>query len=478
MGDVSGWVQTQLNDSSFIRRSVALDRLQKAQPPLRRAAALQFGTALSNTSSAVRSRAVSGIRALGSEAIQVLGELEKIAADTRDPLRAQAISAIGSLGASARGALPVIREAEAQANVQTRFQAAQALVQLGDTSGATAALLRLTSNPLGHPFVLAAARVLASLGHAEAVPVLQSFLSDSSFSVRTSAAAGLGILGPKARAAIPSLAMMLGDTVPRRVAQGQASETESGAAFAAWALARIIPFRSVASNTVIDPVYVSVASAPFSLRGDDLGLYAWGVDSVSAFVGSGLFLHLSPPSPGRGPMGPIREGFRRSLAFDLSDPVTGSGATPQGIISDNEAYVWIWYRRDSTTDRVTTVREIAVSDSVHNVERIEMHFRIDEVLHVLQMGPFVEGQGGAGVWFTGMHGEGTSLARLVHPTPEVWIVSASPGSLARLWSFEDRTRPIDRGLYHFSLSLRFTALPTGAMGGCVPTLTCSWINRD
>jgi hypothetical protein len=174
----------------------------------------------------------------------------------------------------------------------------------------------------------------------------------------------------------------------------------------------------------------------------------------------------------------LRQGFRRSLTFDLSKPVAGSGAAPRGIVRDNEAYIWIWYRRDPATDRITTVREIAPSDSVHRVERVEMHFRIDGILHILQMGPFVEGQGGASAWSTGMHGDGTSTGQLTHPSPDVWSVTAPRGSQARLWRFEDRAQPVDRGLYQFSLSMRFMMLPGGAMGSCVSSGTCPWIRRE
>jgi hypothetical protein len=76
-----------------------------------------------------------------------------------------------------------------------------------------------------------------------------------------------------------------------------------------------------------------------------------------------------------------------------------------------------------------------------------------------------------------MHGNGTSTGQLVHPSPELWIAHAPRGSLARLWSFEDRAKPVDRGLYRFSLSMRFMMLPGGAMGSCIPTLTCPWIPR-
>ena len=177
----------------------------------------------------------------------------------------------------------------------------------------------------------------------------------------------------------------------------------------------------------------------------------------------------------RGPVGPQQRGLRRSLLFDLSAPVP-TGGVPLGVVRDHEAYIWVWYRRDPVTNQVITFRELSVSDSVHQVERIEMHFRVKGTLHVLQMGPFVEGQGGDSRWPIGMHGHGTTMGTIVHPATSLWIVSAPTGSVARLWSFEDRSRPVDRGLYFFSLQLRFVALPGGADGVCVPhPSTCSYM---
>jgi hypothetical protein len=257
--------------------------------------------------------------------------------------------------------------------------------------------------------------------------------------------------------------------MPRRIAQGTATEEETASAFAAWALAQIMPFRSVSSNTVMDPLRARIEGGTSnSLRDDGLGMYVWGADSVTVFQGSGFFLHVAHPDQARGPIGPYRDFFRRSITFDLTKPVLASGAKDLGVVSDNEAYVWIWHRRIPETGQVITFRELPPSEVVHPVERIEMHFRIGGVLHILQMGPFVEGQGGAPAAYTGMHGEGTTLGEYIHPTTGEWIVRAPTGSVARLWRFDDRAKPTDQGLYAFSLQLRFFDFPDGPRGACVP----------
>ena len=472
-GDAANLTRIQLVDTSFIQRAVAMERLRTSATPIRQEAVRLFANAVGDRTPVARNRAMAGLVVLREDAASAVGPIVAIARDAQSDQRGLAINTLGALGPIAQAALPALREISREPNANLRLQAASAMVQVGDTSAALAAFSMVMRSGNGRQ-VWVAATELATLGDTTAVPVLVRSLSDSSFAIRSGAAAALGKMGPRARAAIPALATMLGDTMPRSVAQGQVSETEVGAAFAAWALSQIIVFRSVASNTVLDPLQAWVEGGN-ALKGDGLGVYAWGVDSVAAWLGSGLFLHLSPPTPARGPLGPSRPGFRRSLSFDLSQPVPGSGAVTRGVVRDNEAYLWIWYRRDPATDRVTTLREISVSDSVHNLERIEMHFRINGVLHVLQMGPFVEGQGGAGPWFTGIHGDGTTLGSLTHPHPDLWRVTAPSGSVARLWSFEDRTRPLNRGLYRFSLNVKFAKLPGGANGVCVPTLRCSWL---
>ncbi len=470
--DAAALVAVQVGDTSLIRRSVALDQLRHASRSLREEAAMHFARTLADTSPVRRNRALAGLRVLGEDGFPAVVALDRIAGNPRDALRIQAIAALGAIGPAASSSLPTIRRALTATGVFVRLQAAASLLAFGDTSAAKAVYQNALQTDDDRDARLIAARALADLSDTAAVPALRGMLADTTFRRQIGAATALGLLGPKAVSAVPQLTAMLSDTAPRRIAQGQASEFESPAAFAAWALARIVPFRSVAANTVLEPLYARVADSLFSLRSDGLGVYAWGVDSVAVWMGSGFFLHMSPLTEGRGPIGPVREGPRRALVFDLSTPIAGTGAQPLGVIRDNEAYIWVWYRRDSSTDRVTTVREISVSDAWHSVERIEMHFRVAGVLHVLQMGPFVEGQGGAGPWYTGMNGVGTSLGQLAHPTSATWIVQAPSGSIARLWSFEDRTRPIDRGLYRFSLYIRFASIPSGPIGGCVPSLRC------
>jgi HEAT repeat protein len=460
-------IGTQLHDTSTIQRGVALHLLQRSSLVVRRAAIPLIQAALRDTSSVIRGRALGAVARLGVEAKPLMPAVTALATDPRERNREYAIELVATLGTGSSAERVALSVAADDPDEDVRLAAGAAFRRIGDHAAAISVFRRsLSSNYVENR--LWVARALADLNDSTAVPVLQAILRDTSFRRRTQAAIGLGALGPKARAAVGDLTRMLEDTTPRRIPQGRAWVLESGAPYAAWALSQIIQFRSAYSNTVLDPLHVRVVDGSYALKSDGLGVYAWGVDSVAVFRGSGFFFMLSALGDGRGPIGPTDSSFRRSLAFDLSSPVQASGARPRGTVTDNEAYIWIWYKRDPATDQVTTFRELPVSDRPHSIERVEMHFRINGVLHELQMGPFVEGQGGATQWYTGVHGDGTSLAEIIHPAREQWIVRASSGSVARLWSFENRARPVDRGLYNFSFELQFHGMPGGATGNCIP----------
>jgi hypothetical protein len=461
-------VQTQLADTSRIQRAVALNLLRRAADSVQQAALPLIGNALRDSSDVVRGRALGALERLGVAASPLIGMVIELALNPREVHREYAIELIAELGGPRPDVVTAMKSAGNDESEDVRLAAAEALRRVGDTAAARSIYHRALSTD-NVETRLRIGRALAELGDSAAVRVLRPFLADTTFRHRTQSALALGKLGPKAHSAVPELTRLLEDTVLRRIPQGRAWVLESAAPYAAWALSQLIPFRSASSNAVIDPLHVVVVDGANALRGDGKGVYAWGVDSVAVFRGSGLFFMLSPLGDARGPLGATNPTFRRSLSFDLTRPVPESGARSVGTVSDNEAYTWIWYKRDPETDRVSTFRELGVSDSIHMVERVEIHFRIDGVLHELQMGPFVEGQGGATQWYTGVHGDGTTLAQFIHPENNVWIVRAPPGSRARLWSFENRARPVDRGLYFFPLELRFRGMPGGAAGACVPT---------
>jgi HEAT repeat protein len=452
---------TGMRDTNVIYSTEALHRLRRAPSDVRAEVLKLLVDALNQEPPVAPNRAMSWLREFGPSAIVALDRLLEIARGTNTNLRYGAIATLGVLGPSALQATDALRQIAAEPDDDgIHLAAATALLEVGDTSVARQAFRRALSSP--EPWLrLQAAERLADLVDPSGLSVLRGALADTTFVTRQRAFSALGALGPHANAAIPDLTAMLADTVPRRIPTGGGTfELETNAAFAAWALSRIIPFRSSGGNgPVLDPLHVFIEES-HSLRDDGLGVYAHGVDSVVAVGGGPLGLMLSGKAY-RGPMGRVLPVFRRSLRVDVSAPVPGSGATALGIVEDNEANVQVWRARDDQ-GQLIGFAGLPPSDSAYSVARLEIHFRIRGVLHMLQMGPMVEGQGGGTAWYTGMHGDGTTAATALHPSPDVWIVRAPEGSVARLWSFEDRAHPIGRGLYSFSVGMRFMVLPRGA----------------
>lgn len=452
---ISDLVTSQLRDTSFITRFVARDLLKRASTAERHTAARLYEKALHDTSVTIRGRALEGIRELRADASPAAAEVITIVRRPNDPNRTAAIYALSAMGQAGRG-VDALRAAAADTSESIRMTLMYALPEVGDTATARQigrALLQSASATRR----LNAATELAKRSDASAVAVLESFLNDTSLVRRRAAIVALGAEGPKAAHAVPALVALIADSGSRRSTQGAKTWTEDRVApYAAWALSRIIPIRSARGGAPLR-AYIDDSG---SMRSDGMGAYAWGVDSVAVFSAGGLFMHLGEDHE-RGPLGPNVSQLRRSVVFDLSRPVQSSGAIPHRLIRENEAQIWIWYRRDPRTNEVISVRQVDVSDSVHVVERVELRFRVNGVLHFLQMGPFVEGQGGGEAWMTGVTGDGTTTAQLIHPANDVWIVTAPPGSIGRLWSFEDRAHAKDRGLYSFSFQIRFVGYPSG-----------------
>ena len=289
------------------------------------------------------------------------------------------------MGSAGRAAIPTLKQAALDPDENVHGEAAEGLLAVGDTADALPVLHALLESDTDY-HRLAAAGQLAAFGERSAVPILRELLTDSLLFRRAVAALRLGDLGSNAQGAVPSLLAMLSDTTPRQY-QPNGRQEERAAPFAARALAQIVPF--IGSPLGV-PLRARVEGSANSLRDDGLGVYAWGVDS--AFIvkqGTIAFMLGSDNSP-RGPLSSEWRPLRRSLSFDLSKPVSGSGAINRGVVRDNEAQVHIGI--DPRTHSVGSLSDIAVSDSAISIERIEMHFRINGELHVLQMGPLVEGQ--------------------------------------------------------------------------------------
>jgi hypothetical protein len=199
----------------------------------------------------------------------------------------------------------------------------------------------------------------------------------------------------------------------------------------------------------------------FSLTGDGLGVYQDNVADSSVYQIGALSIvawkHLDLLS--NKPRPTAKGVSQRSMAFDLSRPVEGSGAIKLQATKDELARFHVFWRYDeapsgTSIDKQYFPRDIPIGTAVES-DRVEMWVRLDGVQHVLQMGPWAMGR------YTpraAINGGGTTRATITRETESSWRVKAPDRSLVRLWDYSDIQRPIDKGLYHFSFDVAFRKL--------------------
>lgn len=465
------WSALSLGDTSVYRRDRANAALRRASPAFRAAMVQRFVLALRDADQERRSRAMQAIAqlstasqgALGlfdgtSDAKPAVASLVLIARSAVDPLRLQALWTLCTVGGSARDlTAPLAREAIRDPDAGVRGAGAALLGAVGDASDEIRLVAMLTDRDS-----LVRGRASYSLGQLprrRSVDALARMLQDPSAYVRAMALKALASTGPAARAALPAVTAMIGDTTHWRA--GNYSETIG--AEAAYAASRIVPRRGISAL----PARVDVDDRGNALRSDGLGSYVASADSVDAFVSAALNLDLAGPrGDGRAARLPVIRGLRRALVFDLTRPVPGSGAKPKGIARDNEAVIHVYWSHQHER-RMVSITTLDPTDSAVASERTELQFRINGEPYLLQMGEWTEEEFNPRA--PKVNGKGTSACRIWHPTAEEWTVIAPPGSTARLWNLADAEHPVDLGLYVFPLAVSWTGFsPVETMGTLSP----------
>ena len=194
--------------------------------------------------------------------------------------------------------------------------------------------------------------------------------------------------------------------------------------------------KEIAANT-------EVASG-LPLADDGKGQYSDAVDGVDTFIKHSLKLAMYEPGLR------VPKQTARRLLLDLSKPVPGSGAVPLGVVPGVAEFKAYWYQ--DSAGMVRTVHAIPAGTTVTS-DRTDIRFDLNGRTHRLTMG----------WWRTaycdaepGIHGSGTSDARISRQGPEEYTAEAPPGSTARLWDVSGST-PKDKGLYYFTFRVRFAA---------------------
>jgi hypothetical protein len=201
-----------------------------------------------------------------------------------------------------------------------------------------------------------------------------------------------------------------------------------------------------------------------SLRSDGDGAYRTGDAGANVFAAFALTLCVGRKNPcGTLPADAGSTDSGRGFFLDLTQPVPGSGAVGRGVVRSPQANFGAFWGQDTTRrTRYGGIEgwvlrhslDLPVDSAVAS-ERVELRFFLDGRQHILQLGPWVAGQYQRQQGR--LSGEGTSRATLVRTAPETWVVRAPPGSVARLWDNGNPARPVDLGLYCFSLEVRFEA---------------------
>jgi len=460
---IDEWVALAVDDSSLLRRDRAVSALRRAPAAVRAAAVQGMAAALKDPVAEHRMRAIQSLGQLAAETqgetghfdgsrdlTPVLPAIVEVAGDRDESVRGSALWLLSVAGTGARAVVrPVVRDALRDSSVATREAAVTALGIVGDSTDVTWIVPMLADPHEG--IRRAATTALGSLGHRRAVPDLIRMLADSSRAVRAMALRALGELGAGAREALPAVARMVGDSSEWRSGSYAATIGEE----AAWAASRILPRRGAG----LIPALVDVDETRSALRGDGLGTYAAGADSVKAYISAALNLDLAGPrGDGRATKLAVVRPLRRSLVFDLSFPVPGSRAQaiPRSV-RDNEAVVHLFYRHEHDK-KMVSITMLDPTEQGVECERAEFQFRIDGEPYLLQMGEWSEGEFNPRA--PKLNGAGTTTPRILHPSANEWTVTALPGSIARLWNLSDPSHPQDRGLYYFPFTIRWTALVT------------------
>ena len=172
----------------------------------------------------------------------------------------------------------------------------------------------------------------------------------------------------------------------------------------------------------------------FHLRDDGKGAYARGVDYVDSFFqGHGQYKWVLRPTQEVGGK------EVRSFYANMNDPVAGSGAVALGDVRDYRSQVIVFASRP--LDRLA----IGVPE---RGDKVTVHFHSRGKYYGMVFEPRPTGTGN-----TLLTGAGTTASILTRTGDSTWTLELPPGSVGRLWEDPGHDQRVDRGLYHFDLSI-------------------------
>lgn len=196
------------------------------------------------------------------------------------------------------------------------------------------------------------------------------------------------------------------------------------------------------------PMKLAIDPSSKFLRADDKGSYIDNVDKVSAYLQTGSNLMLS----GFEPLSDARnwtDASSRYIAIDLQQPIIKSGSINLGIIKDHFVVFHFFYKIDTALDLdfIYNFNEIPIGTTIES-PRADIEFFINKKLHLLKFGYWSLGD--CGEWYARggkVNGLGTTPVKITRHNKTSYTIEAPTGSIGRLWDIDNRTKPIDKGLY-------------------------------
>jgi len=184
------------------------------------------------------------------------------------------------------------------------------------------------------------------------------------------------------------------------------------------------------------------------LRNDGEGSYIDNEDKVSSRCNFSYNLMVSGVNE-LNVSGNWKDASSRYLILDLNSPIRNSGAIKQGIIKDHFAAFHTWYKIDTaaTLDLIYNFRDIPIGATIES-PRTEIMIHINRKLFILELGFWSLGDCGEVYGCGGkINGNGTTPVKITRHSETSYTIEAPNGSIGRLWDADNRTMPVDNGLF-------------------------------
>ena len=119
------------------------------------------------------------------------------------------------------------------------------------------------------------------------------------------------------------------------------------------------------------------------------------------------------------------------------------------MIKDHLTLFHFFYKIDTALKLhlIYNFNEIPIGATIES-PRAEIEFYINGKFHMLKFGYWSLGD--CGEWYASggnVNGAGTTSVKITRHTPTSYTIEAPKGSVGRLWDIDNRTKPIDKGLY-------------------------------